>query len=61
MTDPNAPTRDQMMADLAASDAEIDAGDTIPAETVEAMIEAAIASTEQRLAERRVRKTAPGE
>ena len=60
MTDPTRLTTEEMMADLAASDAEIEAGDTVPADDVEAMIEAAIARTEERLARHRIQKVMPG-
>lgn len=59
MKDPTKRTREEMLADLEASDAEAEAGDLVPGEVVEAMIQEAIDRLEARLADGPQRKAAP--
>ena len=58
MSDPTKRTREEMLADLEASDAEVDAGLTVPGEVVLEGIQAAIDRLEARLAGGPQRKTA---
>lgn len=50
MTDPTSRSREEMLDDLDASDAEIEAGDLVPGEVVLAEIQAAIDRLEAKLA-----------
>lgn len=60
MTDPTNRSREDMIADLDASDADIAAGDLVPGEAVIATIEAAIDRLEARLAGAPHRRAVPG-
>ncbi len=59
MIDPTNRTREDILADLAASDAEVEAGDIVPGEVVMKTIQAAIDRLEDRLAGIPQRKAAP--
>ena len=59
MTTPLSHSREKMLADLAASDAEVESGDILPGEAVLRTVQAAINRLEARLASAHPRKIAP--
>jgi hypothetical protein len=59
MKDPTNRTREEMLADLDISDAEVEAGEIVPGEVVLESIQAAIDRLEARLARATPRKAAP--